>query len=323
MTAVPNVAAVAIGRNEGERLRRCLRSLADQGVPVVYVDSGSTDDSVAFARSMGCRVVTLDLLQPFTAARARNAGFATLDPAPEYVQFVDGDCAVEPGWIAAGMAYLDRHPDHAIVTGWRSEIAPEASVWNAMCDHEWHRPAGEIAVCGGDMMVRSGAFAAVGGFDPAIIAAEDDDLCLRLGKAGYRLHRLPLAMTRHDAAILRLSQWWQRATRAGHGFAEVGARHPPHFRAELRRALVFGGVVWPLLVLGLVVWWPMAVAMGALLLLSWWRSMTGLRRDGIALAQAARFAVFLVLSKLPNLIGMVRYHLRRMRGQAPRLIEYK
>jgi len=180
MTAVPRVAAVAIGRNEGERLRRCLRSLAEQGVPVVYVDSGSTDDSVAFARSMGCRVVTLDLSQPFTAARARNAGFAALDPAPEYVQFIDGDCAVEPGWIAAGMAYLDGHPEHAIVTGWRSEIAPEASVWNAMCDHEWHRPAGETAVCGGDMMVRSNAFAAVGGFDPAIIAAEDDDLCLRL-----------------------------------------------------------------------------------------------------------------------------------------------
>jgi GT2 family glycosyltransferase len=323
MSEGPRVAAVAIGRNEGERLRRCLRSLVEQGVPVVYVDSGSRDDSVAFARSMGCAVVALDMGLPFTAARARNSGFAALDPRPDYVQFVDGDCAVEPGWIAAGVAFLDANPGHALVTGWRSEITPEASVWNAMCDHEWHRPAGDIAVCGGDMMVRSAAFAALGGFNPAIIAAEDDDFCLRLGKAGHRLHRLPVAMTRHDAAILRLSQWWQRATRAGHGFAEVGALHPPHFRAELRRAAVFGGVVWPLLVVGLVAWWPLAVAMGALIVLSWWRSMAGLRRDGIAPVQAARVAVFLVLSKLPNLAGMARYHLRRLRGDAPRLIEYK
>jgi cellulose synthase/poly-beta-1,6-N-acetylglucosamine synthase-like glycosyltransferase len=173
------------------------------------------------------------------------------------------------------------------------------------------------------MMVRSAVFAALGGFNPAIIAAEDDDFCLRMGKAGHKLHRLPVAMTRHDAAILRLSQWWQRATRAGHGFAEVGVLHPPHFRAELRRAVVFGGVVWPLLVVGLVVSWPLALAMGALIVLSWWRSMAGLRRDGIASGQAARFAVFLVLSKLPNLAGVARYHLRRLRGDAPRLIEYK
>lgn len=323
MSATARVAAVAIGRNESERLRRCLRSLCEQGVPVVYVDSGSTDDSVALARSMGCVVVTLDMSLPFTAARARNAGFAALDPRPDYVQFVDGDCAVEPGWIAAGMTFLDGNPGHALVTGWRSEIAPEASVWNAMCDHEWHRPAGEIAVCGGDMMVRSAVFAALDGFNPAIIAAEDDDFCLRLGKAGHRLHRLPVAMTRHDAAILRLSQWWRRATRAGHGFAEVGALHPPHFRAELRRGWVFGGVVWPLLMVGLMVWLPLAAAMAALIVLSWLRSMAGLRRDGIATVQAARFAVFLVLSKLPNLAGMARYHLRRLRGQAPRLIEYK
>ena len=39
------VGIVAIGRNEGDRLRRCLQTL-DLGVPVVYVDSASTDGSL-------------------------------------------------------------------------------------------------------------------------------------------------------------------------------------------------------------------------------------------------------------------------------------
>ncbi|HCT44889.1 MAG TPA: glycosyl transferase, partial [Phycisphaerales bacterium] len=69
-----DVGVVAIGRNEGERLKRCLTSAVACTDRVVYVDSGSTDDSVEFAESIGVEVVDLDTSIPFTAARARNAG---------------------------------------------------------------------------------------------------------------------------------------------------------------------------------------------------------------------------------------------------------
>ena len=46
-----DVAVVAIGRNEGERLRACLASVVPLAACVVYVDSGSTDGSVAMART--------------------------------------------------------------------------------------------------------------------------------------------------------------------------------------------------------------------------------------------------------------------------------
>ena len=98
------VGVVVIGRNEGERLQRCLMSLLAQGAgPIVYVDSGSSDGSVAFARSVGVIVVNLDTSVPFTMARGRNAGFAELQrkyPSLRWVQFVDGDCEVRPDWIA-------------------------------------------------------------------------------------------------------------------------------------------------------------------------------------------------------------------------------
>ena len=51
-----SVAAVAIGRNEGDRLIRCLTTLTDQLDRIVYVDSGSTDGSVQAARDLVGRI---------------------------------------------------------------------------------------------------------------------------------------------------------------------------------------------------------------------------------------------------------------------------
>lgn len=319
------VGAVAIGRNEGQRLIRCLTSLQGQVARLVYVDSGSQDGSVTAARAMGVVVVELDPSVPFTAARARNAGFEALraEGMPEFVQFVDGDCGVEPGWIAKALVAFDGQSDLAIVTGWRAEIHPEASIYNALVDFEWHRPAGEILACGGDMMVRSADFEQVGGFDPQVIAAEDDEFCTRIRKSGKRILRLPEAMTHHDAAMTRFGQWWQRAVRSGHGFAQVGHLHPEYFRAEKRRVWVFGAVLPLVLVLCLWLWWPLMALPLALYLRSYLRTVSGLRRDGLPGGMARHQALFLSLSKFPNLIGMIRYHLRRARGSAMRIIEYK
>ena len=78
MSVTPELGVVVIGRNEGQRLARCLQSQAERTDSVVYVDSGSTDGSVALAQSLGVQVLALDPRTPFTAARARNEGFAAL-----------------------------------------------------------------------------------------------------------------------------------------------------------------------------------------------------------------------------------------------------
>jgi len=119
-----DVGIVIIGRNEGERLRSCLNSVADRGLVVVYVDSGSTDGSAEMARSMGAEVVDLDLSIPFTAARARNEGFAALlrlNPSSKYVQFIDGDCELAEGWLDQARETLERRRDVAVVCGRRRE----------------------------------------------------------------------------------------------------------------------------------------------------------------------------------------------------------
>lgn len=313
--------AVAIGRNEGERLLRCLASLRGRVDRLVYVDSGSTDGSAEAARSMGVDVVTLATSVPFTAARARNAGLDRLrtgDP-PDFVQFVDGDCEVREGWIERAAAFLAAHPDAAVVCGRRRERFPEATIWNHLIDLEWDGPTGLVKACGGDAMMRSAALEGVGGFDPALIAGEEPELCLRLRTAGWRIHRLDAEMTLHDAAMTRFSQWWRRALRAGHTYAEGAAMHgaPPerHKVRELRRALAWG--------LGV----PLGGAVGALVLTPWALALWLLwPLQGLRLMQTGRppvEAAFLVLGKVPEAMGALAYWARRLSGREARLIEYK
>jgi GT2 family glycosyltransferase len=323
MTAVPDIAVVVIGRNEGARLVASLASLQGVVSRVVYVDSGSTDGSLQAARDAGALVVELDLSIPFTAARARNAGFAALDPVPAFVQFIDGDCVLEQGWISAGLAALNQNEDMGIVTGWRAEFFPDASVYNGLADFEWHRPAGDIEACGGDMMVRTRAFEDVGGFNPHVIAAEDDEFCTRVRKANWRVHRLPQRMTLHDADMMRFGQWWQRAVRTGHGFAQVGALHPRYF-LRARQRVWFYGAVLPLAVLSslLLSPWLLVLVLG-LYLLSYVRTVRGLLAAGLAPKKALHQSVFLSLSKFPNLIGMLTYYWRVLRGGDMAIIEYK
>ena len=238
---------IAIGRNEGERLRLCLESVMGRGLIIVYVDSGSVDGSVELARSLGADVVELDLSRPFTAARARNEGFERLcqiNPQVRFVQFIDGDCEVAEGWLEKAREVLEENLEVGVVCGRRRERFPERTVYNRLADLEWDSPVGEANACGGDAMMRVEAVRKVGGYNPMIIAAEDDEVCLRIRREGWKVLRLDYEMTLHDMAMTRLWQWWRRSTRTGHAYAEGSAmygRTPErHFVRQTRSTIVWG-----------------------------------------------------------------------------------
>ena len=319
------IAAVVIGRNEGARLDACLASIPAGVAPVIYVVSGSTDGSQERARAAGAQVVALDLSQPFTAARARNAGVAALTRAgatPEFLQFIDGDCSLAPGWIETAAAFLRGHPQAAVACGRRRERFPEASVYNRLADREWDTPLGRTRACGGDALMRAAAFAAVGGFNPALIAGEEPELCVRLRAAGWEVWRLDAEMTLHDAAMTRFAQWWQRTRRGGHAAAEGMAMHgaPPerHGVRRVQSALAWGAALPAVALLGsLATPWVLA------LLLAYPLQVTRLALRGGGTRTAWERATFLVLGKLPEAQGVLGYHLSRLRGGERGLIEYK
>lgn len=322
--SAPRLGAVLIGRNEGARLLRCLESIRGAATDVVYVDSGSTDGSVAAARAAGAEVVVLDTAQPFTAARARNAGLDRLrqGPLPDYIQFIDGDCELQPGWTHTALAFLEAHPKAAVACGRRRERFPEVSVYNRLCDTEWNTPVGEARACGGDALMRRAALDQVGGYNPALIAGEEPELCARLRQTGWQVWRLDHEMTLHDAAMTRFSQWWRRTRRAGHAYAEGAALHggPPERLgvAGRNRALLWGAGL-PLLALTGCLLTPWSL----LLLLAWPAQILRLAaREGFDRTAWER-GLFLTLGKIPEALGVLEYHLRRLMQRPAGLMEYK
>lgn len=323
------IGIVTIGRNEGERLRQCLHSVLGKADLIVYVDSGSTDGSTDLARSLGVEVVELDLSIPFTAARARNAGFShllQLAPHLEYVQFVDGDCEIVEGWLTNAQQVLDTQPEIVVVCGRRRERFPAASIYNQLCDLEWDTPVGEAKACGGDAMMRVTALQQVGGYNPSLIAGEEPELCVRLRQNDGKILRIAAEMTLHDAQITQFGQWWTRSLRAGYAYAEGAWLHgaPPerHWVRESRSIWLWGLGI-PLLVVGTL---PLTNGLSLIVLAGYpvmmYRIYRFLWASGRSSQAATLYAVFCMLGKFPQIQGQIRFYFEKLIGHRSGIIEY-
>lgn len=321
------IGIVAIGRNEGERLVRAMASLKGIDAHIVYVDSASTDDSIAVAEAAGAAIVRLDMAIPFTAARARNEGAALLlerHPELRLIQFIDGDCEIVPGWIEAATAFLDAHPKAAIVCGRRREKFPEASFFNALCDAEWDTPVGPAEACGGDALMRVEAFTAVGGFDSAMIAHEEPEMSARIRKAGWEIWRIDAEMTLHDAAMTRWSQYWKRGRRGGFGFVQVLHKNGFSPAADTFRpvmsALLWGAILPLAILLAAIIWTPALIALPLIYgvqFLGIYARVTGTP------AFRARRALAVLFAKFAETRGILEFAFKRLTNRRMDAILYK
>ena len=323
-----NFGIVVIGRNEGARLIACIGSVKRKTNNIVYVDSGSTDGSVAAAERLGVSVVRLDGAQPFSAARARNEGFSAFEALGKrlsFVQFIDGDCEMVDGWLSIGLAFIAEREDLAVVCGRRRERHPEISTYNRIGDFEWDTPVGEALGCGGDFIIRVEAFKAVGGFRAELIAGEEVELCLRLRNQGWKIWRLDADMTIHDLAMTRFSQWWYRNVRSGCGCVDISWLHRnapqsiSNWLRQLTSAVFWGGLLpgtiflgalmHPAALCGVLIYFlqicRIAFAWGPTSSLSWIR------------------ALFAMLAKFAEFQGILTFCWRQCRRQTSMLIEYK
>ena len=85
---------------------------------------------------------------PFTAARARNAGFRRLRKSRPILPTCNSWTATASwidGWPECALSFLDAHADVGAVCGRRRERYPEQSIYNWLCDREWDGPVGRSA----------------------------------------------------------------------------------------------------------------------------------------------------------------------------------
>ena len=332
MTTNPTVSVVIIGRNEGSRLQRCIASVqqAQWGAlphDIWYVDSRSTDDSLALARSLGARTLVLPE-GPMCAAKARNLGWQVA--AGEFILFLDGDTELHPDFVNHALQAL---ADTRLCAAWghRRESNPQQSLYTKVLDLDWIYPAGITPYFGGDVLVRRSALAQVGGFDATLNAGEEPELCARLRAKGWKILHIDAPMTRHDLAVRSFKAYARRCYRSGIAYAEVTHRMQSLgdglWQHEARRDLVHGllYVAAPLL---LALAFALHLLAGAVLfalglvvvLRSAWRCRE--RAAGDALL-ALQYALHSHVQKVPAFFGQLAWKRAHARSQRLALVDYK
>ena len=326
------VSVVVIGRNESMRLERCLTSVdkmdrKDFKTEVIYVDSGSTDNSVELAGRLGATTIALTTLHP-TAALGRNAGWCLAQG--EFVLFIDGDTVLDPHFVAQSLP--DFKEKTAVIWGHRRELYPWASVYQRVLDLDWMYAAGESAFCGGDALFRRDVLERTNGFDVSLIAGEEPELCRRVVELGYFIQHVDRAMTGHDLGITRFGQYWRRATRTGHAYAEVSDRFAASpkpfwkqesrsnsFRAWFLTFLAGSAIVAAILLESL---WPFAVGSTLLWVLAC-RTAWKARWKTSSRAVLLLYGFHSHLQHIPIYLGQLQYRLNRQLGRRTDLFEYK
>lgn len=298
------IAAVLIGKNEGERLIKSLDSVVGQFHQVIYVDSGSTDNSIEEAQQRGAKTVSLDITKPFTAARARNKGVAAIDGNVDYIQFLDGDCILEPAWVENAGSFLSKNDNVAAVNGILAELDVDASIYNRMCGIEWAMEPGQIDAIAGVSLFRASAFDRVGGFNPDVSAGEEGELCLRLRNKGWAFWNLDVPMARHDAAIHDFGTWWRRCVRHGKAISLEQRLHgdnPEYKNSKTIHRAFFWAAILPTLIVGFSLFYPIvSVGLVGLYILQIIRMAM---KSDLGGQHAFKFSSLMMISKFAELKG--------------------
>ncbi len=323
MSNVNNIGIVIIGRNEGKRIKKCVRSVIDSGSTFIYVDSNSNDNSVEIVRSIGANILELDTNKPMSAARARNEGFKWLIKnvsGLKYVHFIDGDCELDENWLKFACEKLNKENDIAVVCGRLREKDISKSIYAKLNDMGWYIRPGEIYSCGGIATIRVSVFKKLNGFDENLIAGEEPEFYLRVRELGQRMFCLEENMGTHDSAMTSYSQWWVRSFRTG--FSYANAARWGKWQQE-RRSFIFWGAILPfLLIILMIIKPPFAILLLCIYPLQVIR-IFGKLKIPYGDADKLIYACFCLLDKFPEFCGYVRYHYNRLTGQNNTIIEYK
>lgn len=332
MTLNTAVGVVVVGRNEGENLRVAIQSALAHRVPVVYVDSGSVDDSVEIARSTGIEVLPLDPAIPFTAPRAYNEGAERLQaivPHIQFVQFLDGDAEFTPEWIPNAYKAMQQNLEVAVVCGRRRERHPQASVYNLIADVEWDTAIGFVDACGPESMMRLSMFQQVNGFDTTLIAGEEPEICFRIRQAGGKVLRIDADSAWHDMGMTSFWVWWKRSRRGGHAFAEeawIHRHHPARYRFRECARIWLWAFILPIVALAPAPWtggqslWLLPIGYSLYLIKNY---LWALKHRQYSPPKALTYAVFYLLMKFAKWHGQAEFLWLKLRNRRRGLMEYQ
>lgn len=262
-------------RNDARRLARCLatvrRELGSAPGRIIVVDNGSVDDSAEVARAAGARVVSAPGVP---VAVARNRGVAA-ESAGDVLAFVDADHELLPGWYDALRGAMARADVSAAAAAYHGPPSPTPTQrWYAAL--RGRTTEGPIEWAGaGNLALRREVFERVGGFDEALEACEDVDLCFRIRQAGGTLWGAPGMASVHHGDPASIGHLFRGELWRGRDNIRVSMRGPKDVRSVLSMALpIVQLLTVPLAVVIALNGWPL---LALIALLGPWAGPAALR----------------------------------------------
>ena len=225
-------------------LRRLLQDLDAQTLEpsrfeVIAVDDGSKEDARAALAGLETRYAhRIERQENAGAAAARQRG---VDLARgKIVVFLDDDMQVKPDFLEK---HLARHLElgdatDSVVLG---RLRPDAKLADMPLFERYYarvmasqgddlaaerRPVRGHNIYTGNVSMARELFVRAGGFDPAFRALEDEELGVRLEKAGARFAFANEAESVHGSDWTSMKRWMDRAYRDGVYQAKLARKHP-------------------------------------------------------------------------------------------------
>jgi hypothetical protein len=134
-------------------------------------------------------------------------------------------------------------------------------------------------------------------------------------------------MAYHDAAMTEFGQWWRRSVRCGHAYAQVATLHGSgserYFVHEQRRALFWGALLPFAIALGAMPSLGSSIALSSIYPLQITRLFVRELKNGRPRRDAALLALSSLIARFAEARGVAQYHVNRLKGRTPRIIEYK
>ncbi len=221
---LPKVAAIIVSHDSGSTLEHCVQCLESQEYPlerIIVVDSGSSDRGYLQVFDNRPRI-QLVFAENIGFSRANNCGIDSLAESVDFVLFVNPDLFLPPDFVQRALPYCEN--DSAIGVLGPKLLAydcesggPDGRIDSTGIARKWYgrwydRGQGEIdtnqydtmeempALCGALLFCRMSALRTPGRpvFDPDFfLYKEDIELCLRLGKQGWKIVYQPDLVAYH------------------------------------------------------------------------------------------------------------------------------
>lgn len=181
---------------------------------LIVLDNGSTDGSYEILERE-YRQAQICVVPDRTIAAVRNRGAELAEG--EYLSFIDSDCVIPTNYFHEALNVF--HSVDADATGSMCAL-PDTANW---IERSWYALHGRKTdgyvnyLNSGNLVVKSAAFAQVGGFDASLVTGEDAELAERLQRTGFKIYEALSVRAIHLGIPRSLGQFVRRQAWYGQG----------------------------------------------------------------------------------------------------------